>query len=50
MLYVVGRVILMTSPLLWKLRYRWSFRLHQWLGWKVIRWVHIYKIPLLEEE
>jgi hypothetical protein len=47
LLFVIGKLILKISPFLWSLRSKWSFRLHQYLGWLVIRWHHAYKLPLL---
>ena len=49
-LFILGKIILLVSPLLWRTRYRWAFRLHQWLGHKVIGWHHRYKINILGGE
>ena len=31
------------APPLWALRFEWSFKLHQKIGWMIIRWYHRYK-------
>ena len=49
LLLIIGKLILKISPFLWNLRSKWSFKLHQYLGRLVIRWHHVYKLPLLRD-
>lgn len=43
---VIGKFLLMVSSLLWKLRYEWSFILHQKIGWFLIKLNHKHKLNL----
>jgi hypothetical protein len=48
-LIALSKVILGISPVLWNIRYKWSFHLHQRLGGIVIRWHHKYKLDVIKD-
>ena len=43
------RFLLRISPILWKMRGKWSFVLHQKVGLIAIRLIHKYKLPVWNE-
>lgn len=48
-LIVLSKVILGISPVLWNLRHKWAFHLHQRLGVIVIRWHHKYNLDVIKD-
>lgn len=48
-LILLSKVILGISPVLWSLRNKWAFHLHQRLGVIVIDWHHKYNLDVIKD-
>lgn len=48
-LILLSKAILGVSPILWNLRHKWAFHIHQHLGVIVVRWHHKYKLNVIKD-
>lgn len=50
LLQILGKLIIVISPILWKCPGKFAFKLHQKLGDIIINWHHRYKLNLWDEK